>query len=188
MRRARSGPGAPPRSDRRRMRAMGGVRSRGCTAGRARTLYSAEVTAATLREVAVTTLRPAPRTALILRAPRAGQARAFMVAEADMFSWVFRWCPGVWRARLFGALDFKMGAENIFLWAQFPEPQSTAAFRAVLGFWLRCSVSSAFADLRSWRALARRPSSLSVRGAHSRLGWPLRAAKGPPRATRHRRL
>jgi hypothetical protein len=101
------------------MRAMGGVRSRGCTAGRARTLYSAEVTAATRREVAVTTLRPAPRTALVLRAPRAGQTRAFMVAEADMFSWVFRWCPGVWRARLFGALDFKMGGPKIFFF-QFP--------------------------------------------------------------------
>ena len=91
-----------------------GCGGRGCTAGRARTLYSAEVTAATRREVAVTTLRPAPRTALVLRAPRAGQTRAFMVAEADMFSWVFRWCPGVWRARLFGALDFKMGGPKIF--------------------------------------------------------------------------
>ena len=75
----------------------------GSTAGLARALYSAEVTAATRREVAVTTLRPAPRKALVLRAPRAGQTRAFMVAEADMLSRVFRWCPGEWRARLFGA-------------------------------------------------------------------------------------
>lgn len=49
-----------------------------------RTLYSAEVKAATRREVAVTTLRPAPRTALVLRAPRGAQVRAFIVAMADM--------------------------------------------------------------------------------------------------------
>jgi hypothetical protein len=52
--------------------------------GRARTLYSAEVTAATRREVAVTTWRPAPRTALVLRAPRGAQVRAFIVAMADI--------------------------------------------------------------------------------------------------------
>lgn len=94
-----------------------GFGGRWSTAGLARTLYSAEVTAATLREVAVTTLRPAPRTALILRAPRAGQARAFMVAEADMFSWVFRWCPGEWRTRLFEARyqDGALSGREIFV-------------------------------------------------------------------------
>ena len=167
-----------------------GCGGRGCTAGRARTLYSAEVTAATRREVAVTTLRPAPRTALVLRAPRAGQTRAFMVAEADMFSWVFRWCPGVWRARLFGALDFKMGVcPKIFFFSvsvsrppSFAQPEPAVAGR----FRPRLPTSDSGVRLRT--IAPRRPSSLSVRGAHSRLGWPLRAARGPPRATRHRRL
>ena len=62
-----------------------GATRRSAVAFAARTLYWAEVTAATRREDAATTRRPAPRTGLVLRAPR---ALAFIVAQgaakADM--------------------------------------------------------------------------------------------------------
>ena len=197
MRRARSGPGAPPRSDRRRMRAMGGVRGSWVyRRSRAYLVLSRsdrrDATGGGGDDLAAGTAHSVGP----VRAEGGAGARVHGSRSRHVFVG-FQVVPGDVADATVRSSRFQDGRPKIFFFfhetaptAELPSPnrQSTAANCGF--FWLRVRfrprLPTSDPGVRLRTIAPRRPSSLSVRGAHSRLGWPLRAARGPPRATRHR--
>ena len=196
MRRARSGPGAPPRSDRRLMRAMGGVRGSWVyRRSRAYLVLSRsdrrDATGGGGDDLAAGTAHSVGP----VRAEGGAGARVHGSRSRHVFVG-FQVVPGDVADATVRSSRFQDGRPKIFFFFMKQrrppscpaEPQSTAAFRG-FGFgvrFFRPRLPSSDPGVRLRTIAPRRPSSLSVRGAHSRLGWPLRAARGPPRATRHR--
>lgn len=200
MRRARSGPGAPPRSDRRRMRAMGGVRGSWVyRRSRAYLVLSRsdrrDATGGGGDDLAAGTAHSVGPA----RAESGADARVHGSRSRHVFVG-FQVVPGGVAGATVRSSRFQDGAlsEDIFFFSfcvsrppsfASPNRQSPAAFRGFgFGVRFRPRLPTSDSGVRLRTIAPRRPSSLSVRGAHSRLGWPLRAARGPPRATRHRRL
>ena len=196
MRRARSGPGAPPRSDRRRMRAMGGVRGSWVyRRSRAYLVLSRsdrrDATGGGGDDLAAGTAHSVGP----VRAEGGAGARVHGSRSRHVFVG-FQVVPGDVADATVRCSRFQDGRPKIFFFFMKQRrppscPARTGSRRRHLRFFLAsCSVSSALPTsdpgVRLRTIAPRRPSSLSVRGAHSRLGWPLRAARGPPRATRHR--
>ena len=201
MRRARSGPGAPPRSDRRRMRAMGGVRGSWVyRRSRAYLVLSRsdrrDATGGGGDDLAAGTAHSVGPA----RAESGADARVHGSRSRHVFVG-FQVVPGGVAGATVRSSRFQDGGgpQDIFFFSfceptqpSFAQPEPAVAggsFRG-LGFGVRFRPRLPTSDsgVRLRTIAPRRPSSLSVRGAHSRLGWPLRAARGPPRATRHRRL
>lgn len=202
MRRARSGPGAPPRSDRRRMRAMGGVRGSWVyRRSRAYLVLSRsdrrDATGGGGDDLAAGTAHSVGPA----RAESGADARVHGSRSRHVFVG-FQVVPGGVAGATVRSSRFQDGGPNArrYFFFQFlkradrrvlpsPNRQSPAAFRGFgFGVRFRPRLPTSDSGVRLRTIAPRRPSSLSVRGAHSRLGWPLRAARGPPRATRHRRL